>query len=162
MKTLCILMTAACLMGCAAPKMNTASGRPEISVKASRADVKTALTGVIIDRQYLVVEETETMVRAEGDTSAAAAFWFTDLRSGEKPKTILIFNMVENSGVTRVVGIAKLYRPYYKSELDYTNPNVNAEVQWLLDCVAADAEHRARPAGPEPVKVTASRAGKQP
>lgn len=108
----------------------------------------------IVDRGYLVVNETESMIQMEGDAGGAADFWFTNTLSGERPKTILRLNVIDSGQGIRVLMTAKLWRPTYRAELDLTNRDGLDRLQWFLNCVAADLEGRERP--PEPIKAPAT------
>ena len=150
MKTLCILIAMVLLAGCAAPRLDTASGRPEVTVNATKAKVRALLIKQLVDRGYLVVNETESMIQMEGDAGGAADFWFTNTLSGERPKTILRLNVIDTGGGIRVLMTAKLWRPTYRAELDITNRDGLNRLQWFLDCMAAELEGRSLP--PEPPK----------
>ena len=98
-KTLFILVAIGLLAGCAAPKMNTPSGRPEVTIKATRAQVKTALAAMLVDKRWDIVTETDLTLVAEHETNAAADFFFTNSLTGERPRNRVRFTFIETISV---------------------------------------------------------------
>src|SRR5258708_6869691 len=82
------------LSGCATPqRLETESGRPEVTIPASRVDAKGALISELLSRHYLIVQESNFLLMADGDANDWINFWFTNTLTGERPKIRLRFTL---------------------------------------------------------------------
>jgi hypothetical protein len=73
MKYSCILIATALLAGCATTILNTASGRPEVTIAAPKATVRSALVNGMVDRGYAVRRTDEFVIEGERDGGAMAS-----------------------------------------------------------------------------------------
>lgn len=136
--------------GCAtAPHMDTPSGRPEVTIDADTADTRAALESEVINRGFMIIHDEGPMLLAEKDGGLTMQIFAGN--SHFRPQYRLRFNLVRYGERTRVVGMSLFTHALYSNanEAEITNPRELAGLQYLLDCVKADAEHQPRPPAPE-------------
>lgn len=164
MKTFCIAISMMLLAGCTTPRSDTMSGRPEVTVDAPRTKVKAALANELVNRRFVILNDGEFTMFAEGDASAGANFWFGNALTGEMPRTRMRFTLIEQDSKTRVIGTAAMAYAAglsgRQSEWEAKNPRTIREVQYLLDCVAADSTGVSRPEKPQQPKAEPVHSGK--
>lgn len=152
LKLLFIAVATALLSGCMTQYQNTPSGRNEITIAAPKAKVKAALVTDVVNLHYIPVADTDYILTADGDASAGAQFWFTTT-DGRAPKTRMRFTLIEQAGTTRIVADSLLLIPAYGgwNEQEFNSPQAYANMQWFLECVAADVNGQPRP--PQPPRI---------
>lgn len=102
MKTLCILIATALLAGCAAPKVNTASGLNEVQIAAKPAVVNTHLIGSMAARGYVILQADEFVVTGERPAGTAANVLFgTGMNPNTKIKAVA--NLIPVQDETQVI-----------------------------------------------------------
>lgn len=122
--------------GCATPTMQTKSGRPEVTIQASPDEVKGALESELINRGYLVKDDSGPIVMAEKDAGTAAQI-FSGTPSF-RPQIRARFNVIKMATGTRVIGSLFMTSPGFRQENDFNRQRSNIELQYMLDCIAAD------------------------
>ena len=100
--TLCTLLAAALLCGCAAPKMNTPSGANEVTISAPMSGVRSIVFGALLDRGYLVTRADDLVVEARKDAGLTPAI-FLGTASDPNATRIARFNLMETDAGVRVV-----------------------------------------------------------
>ncbi len=154
LKLLCIAAATVLLTGCYTPRQGTPSGRNEVTIAAPKAKVKAALVTAVVNLHFMPVQDTDYILTADGDASAGAQFWFTTT-DGRVPKTRMRFTLIENDNQTRVIAAAALLTPGYGgyNEQEFTNPEIYNQLQWFLDCLAADMNGQPHPEKPPKLKI---------
>ena len=139
MKVLPFLLATALLCSCAAPMMNTPSGRPETTIVAPRDQVKSALISDLVNKHYIIREDEGSVLMAEGDAGGWLDFWFTNTLTGERPRVRVRYTIIDEGQQTRVIAaIAMAYAPGFsgrQSEEEFTNPKLYSNLQQQLDSV---------------------------
>lgn len=111
MKPLCILVATVLLAGCAAPKVNTASGLNEVQIAAKPAVVKTHLIGSMAARGYVILQADEFVVMGERPAGTAADVLFgTGMNPNTKIKAVA--NLIPVQDETQVIMRAYLIDGY--------------------------------------------------
>ena len=150
MKLLFSLVAIVLLAGCTVPRMNTASGRPEVLIQSPLAKVKPALAAALVNKRYLIISDSEMTLVAEGDAGGWADFWFTNTLTGERPRSRIRFTLLNQEQSTRVIAaLSMAHAPGWGGRsAEEENPYAGPQLQYFLDCLAADIEGRARPSAP--------------
>jgi hypothetical protein len=152
MKRMFSLIAIVLLAGCAAQKMTTKSGRPEVTVNADRGKTRAALQNYLVDSGYLIFQDSDTIIVADRSAGAWLNFWFTNTLTGESPRVRTRFNLIETGDTTRVIAsIGMVHAPGFNgrvSEDELLNRRAYEDLQWFLDCVRADLEGMPRPEKP--------------
>jgi len=104
--TLCTLLAAALLCGCAAPKMNTPSGTNEVTISAPMSGVRSIVCGALLDRGYLVTRADDLVVEARKDAGLTTMAVFLGTASDPNATRIAKFNLMETDAGVRVVARA--------------------------------------------------------
>jgi len=132
--------------------MATRSGRPEVMAHANIVLAKRALLTELLDQGYLIAEDSGSMLVADREANAWLRFWLTNLATGEKPRIRCRFTLADLGNETRIVGtISLMHAPTRVGRLSESDPETRRpleDLQFLLDCVAADVESRQRPPAP--------------
>ena len=139
------MIAVALLTGCAAPRLDTTSGKPEVKIYAPREKVEERITADLVNHGFLPI--------------AADKLGLTFERAGTISENIFFgsqFNPTTHVRVRIVIlPVADATRVIYHSSV-VSNPGSAfgsenelsgdwKRVQWWLECVAADLEARHRP-----------------
>ena len=106
MKTILGILLAVVLCGCAATKMPTESGRPEVVLPGTVAEVKPRLVAAVLAKGYTVTASDDLRVVAEKDAGLGAAVAMslgTGASSDGAARTRAQFTLLPVPAGTRVV-----------------------------------------------------------
>lgn len=107
MKAVCMVVLAWLLAGCAATKLPTASGRPEVSLPGPVAAVKARLAGALVNVGYSVTASDDLRVVAEKQAGSGESFALAlTVGHGADPnaRKRLQFTLVPVGESVRVIG----------------------------------------------------------
>lgn len=100
-----LLAAAALTTGCATQSLNTASGRPEVTVHdRSIASVRTAAVNYFVDQGFAPVKTDGSQLMFEKEGSTGQALLMGMLTDNPESKNRITVTLVENGGDVRVVG----------------------------------------------------------
>jgi hypothetical protein len=104
------------------------------------------LITALVNRHYIVREDTGAVLMAEGDAGGWADFWFTNTWTGERPRVRVRYTFLDEGGATRVVGAISLATAAglsgRASEEEASNPKAYAALQDQLNNVKFTVEGR--------------------
>lgn len=143
---------AALLAGCqtAAPP-NTASGKPEVTIKAQTAAIKARLISVAMDQRFSVTKDTEYLLQVEKPSDNFGAALLLGSKYDSTPAERWVFTFAPMGDSVRVVAAA-MYVTNPGSAFERITP-VNAgegvdRTQARLDELKASMETPAAPSSP--------------
>lgn len=101
-KIFCLIIATVLLAGCATPRMNTVSGRPEVTINATLARVRSELSSAFMNRGYTITRADDLQIEARKDAGMAASIF---LATAADPSAVKIarVNLAELPGGVRVV-----------------------------------------------------------
>jgi hypothetical protein len=135
--------------GCATPKMPTASGRPEVTIKATADEVRNALAGDLLNRGYRYEKPAGQLCWAR-KTRVWQPRFFSERRISSRRLAPGSTSSLWPDGQVRVVGFLSMTQVglFHDREDNLTSARINAEMQYALECIKADLEHKPRPDAP--------------
>lgn len=161
MKQIFSLAIMLAITGCAAPKLNTRSGTPEVTIAAPAEKIRARLANDLADHGFAAINSDPLSLVFEKEAGAAASVFFG---SSFNPTAYYRarLTLIEDAGSVRV-----LYHGYIISNRGSgfeKQQEVSGDwqrVQYWLECVAADMESRPRPTEPSKpqLRSTASQKG---
>jgi hypothetical protein len=134
------LISAMALSGCAAPvKFDTASGRPERLFNAPPETVRAALVSELVNRQYTITQESQSLVVGEKLSDNVAANLL--MGTGARPQVSVraSFTMINTGSGTRVVGdlgVVQNKGTPFENVIPMSNSQSATEMQSALDAIS--------------------------
>jgi hypothetical protein len=143
MKAVLLWITVFTVTGCATQRLNTASGRPEVTVHgASAGVVRTATVNYFVDHGFAPVKTDGSQLIFQAEGSAGQKLLMGMLTNEPQSVTRVTITLVENGQDFRVVGgIAAVGQNTFgrQREVELTGKGY-PELQQALEAIKAKAE----------------------
>jgi len=143
MKAVVLWMAVFTATGCATQRLNTASGRPEVTVHGTSAGVvRTATVNYFVDRGFAPVKTDENQLVFQQEGSAGQKLLMGLLTNEPQSITRVTITLVENGQDLRVVGgIAAVGQNTFgrQQEVELTGKGY-PQLQQALEAIKAKAE----------------------
>ena len=97
------LAVALSLAGCNGVKHETASGRPEVTIRSSAEPVKSAVTGFLVNAGYSITKSSDIQVVGERTPDNAMAAVLFGSQYDSTPKARITYTILPLGGTTRVI-----------------------------------------------------------
>ena len=103
LKTVCILAVTALLVGCAAPRMNTPSGAPEVTIHAPVAKIRARAINDMVNRGYTPMNNDGINLVFEKDSSMMASVFFGSRYDSQARNRVKLALIDDGAGTVRVL-----------------------------------------------------------
>lgn len=136
MKYLCTIFFAVMIAGCSTPRMQTASGRPEVKISAPLDKVRQAIASGLADKGYNIVRADPMLYEGERDAGTMAAVLFAT-PANPQARIRASVNLIGTDGDVRV--ILRTYMSAGGVDQGETTGNF-AKAQAFLDSIKTQCE----------------------
>lgn len=136
-------MLAGTLAACQAVRHDTASGRPEVTIAADKEAVRAVLIDAMIDRGFLIVDDTPYRLVMDRSSDNALANALLGSRWNPTVHARAAMSLTETAGATRIVASLDVVTnpgTAYERLTPFSNSRDAAEFQTFLQTVAARVE----------------------
>ena len=146
-----ILVITSCLglvTGCVTP-MHTASGKPEVTVAASNAQVRSAVANAFVNSGFHVYSSDPMALVFEKNAGFAASMFFGTVFNPTAQHRVRVSLIDQGTNSVRVMMMPLIVsNPHSGWEREHEHSGAFAESDYLLQCIKADAEGTPRPQPP--------------